>query len=253
MRPVSAPERPTPIAISTDWPAAPGAQGNQGAAERHNRGSRNPPGHLPAGASGAGVYGSLFASSVEGPVKLTVSFRTRNNPDKILASTEVTVPDGGKWTRLPFRLKLPAGAVKSHELVDFAVSMTGAQRISLDMIRLFPTDAVEGFFDPEVIKAAKDMNYSMIRWGGNFMSAYHWEDGVGPRTSAPRCSIGLGAAWNTTISAPMNSCRCAGSRGAADDLHEPGERHQGRSPEMGGVRPGSAVDAAGSAPRGQRA
>jgi len=54
--------------------------------------------------------GSLFASSVEGPVRLMVSFRTRNNPDKILASTEVTVPDGGKWTKLPFRLKLPAGA-----------------------------------------------------------------------------------------------------------------------------------------------
>jgi len=30
--------------------------------------------------------GSLFASSVEGPVRLMVSFRTRNEPDKILAS-----------------------------------------------------------------------------------------------------------------------------------------------------------------------
>jgi alpha-N-arabinofuranosidase len=129
--------------------------------------------------------GSLFASSVEGPVRLMVSFRTRNNPDKILTSTEVQVPDGGKWTKLPFRLTLPAGAVKSHELVDFAVSITGAQRISLDMIRLFPADAVEGYFDPEVVKAAKDMNYSMIRWGGNFMSTYHWEDGVGPQDKRP--------------------------------------------------------------------
>jgi len=129
--------------------------------------------------------GSLFASSVEGPVRLMVSFRPRNNPDKILASTDVQVPDGGKWTKLPFRLRLPAGAVKSHELVDFAVSMTGPQRFSLDMIRLFPADAVEGYFDPEVIKIAKDMNYSLIRWGGNFMSAYHWEDGVGPQDKRP--------------------------------------------------------------------
>ena len=136
--------------------------------------------------------GSLFASSVEGPVRLTVSFRTRNNPDKILTSTEVQVPDGGKWTKLPFRLKLPAGAVKSHELVDFAVSMIGDHRVSLDMIRLFPADAVEGYFDPEVIKAAKEMNFSLIRWGGNFMSAYHWEDGVGPQDKRPTL---LDRAW----------------------------------------------------------
>jgi len=123
--------------------------------------------------------GSLFASSEEGPVRLTVSFRRRNSPDTVLASTEVTVPGGGKWTKLPFQLRLPAGAVKSREMVDFSVAMTGDRRISLDMIRLYPADAVEGLFDPEVVKLAKDMNFSMLRWGGNFMSTYHWEDGIG--------------------------------------------------------------------------
>jgi alpha-N-arabinofuranosidase len=39
---------------------------------------------------------------------------------------------------------------------------------------------VEGVFDPEVLKATKEMNFSLVRWGGNFMSTYHWEDGVGP-------------------------------------------------------------------------
>jgi len=68
-------------------------------------------------------------------VRLMVSFRRRNDPDTILTSAYVQVPDGGKWTKLPFRLSLPAGAVKSHELVDFAVSITGDRRISLDMIR----------------------------------------------------------------------------------------------------------------------
>jgi alpha-N-arabinofuranosidase len=112
-------------------------------------------------------------------VRLTVSFRRRNSPDTVLASTEVTVPGGGKWTKLPFQLRLPAGAVKSREMVDFSVAMTGDRRISLDMIRLYPADAVEGLFDPEVVKLAKDMNFSMLRWGGNFMSTYHWEDGIG--------------------------------------------------------------------------
>jgi alpha-N-arabinofuranosidase len=157
--------------------------------------------------------GSLFASSVEGPVRLMVSFRTRDNPDKILASTEVTVPDGGKWTKLPFRLRLPVGAVKSHELVDFAVSMTGPQRFSLDMIRLYPADAVEGYFDPEVLKATKEMNFSLVRWGGNFMSTYHWEDGVGP---LDKRRTQLNRAWGTMeynefgTDEFMSFCRLAG-------------------------------------------
>jgi alpha-N-arabinofuranosidase len=48
------------------------------------------------------------------------------------------------------------------------------------MIRLYPADAVEGYFDPDVLKATKEMNFSLVRWGGNFMSTYHWRDGVGP-------------------------------------------------------------------------
>ncbi len=157
--------------------------------------------------------GSLFASSVEGPVRLMVSFRTRDNPDKILASTDVQVPDGGKWTKLPFRLRLPAGAVKSHEVVDFAVSINGSHRFSLDMIRLYPADAVEGYFDPEVLKATKEMNFSLVRWGGNFMSTYHWEDGVGP---LDKRRTQLNRAWGTMeynefgTDEFMSFCRLAG-------------------------------------------
>jgi len=43
-----------------------------------------------------------------------------------------------------------------------------------------------------VIKAAKEMNFSLIRWGGNFMSTYHWEDGVGPQDKRPTL---LDRAW----------------------------------------------------------
>ncbi|MGA3097958.1 MAG: alpha-L-arabinofuranosidase C-terminal domain-containing protein [Bryobacteraceae bacterium] len=157
--------------------------------------------------------GSLFASSVEGPVRLMVSFRTRDNPDKILASTDVQVPDGERWTKLPFRLRLPAGAVKSHELVDFSVSIIGPHRFSLDMIRLYPADAVEGYFDPEVLKATREMNFSLVRWGGNFMSTYHWEDGVGP---PDKRRTQLNRAWGTMeynefgTDEFMSFCRLAG-------------------------------------------
>jgi alpha-N-arabinofuranosidase len=34
--------------------------------------------------------------------------------------------------------------------------------------------------DPEVISMARAMKSPMIRFGGNFTSAYHWRDGIGP-------------------------------------------------------------------------
>jgi alpha-N-arabinofuranosidase len=103
--------------------------------------------------------------------------------------------------------------VKSHELVDFAVSITGPQRFSLDMIRLYPADAVEGYFDPEVLKATKEMNFSLVRWGGNFMSTYHWLDGVGP---LDKRRTQLNRAWGTMeynefgTDEFMSFCRLAG-------------------------------------------
>ena len=42
-------------------------------------------------------------------------------------------------------------------------------------------------FRMDVMQAAKDMGVTCVRYpGGNFVSAYHWEDGVGPREDRPR-------------------------------------------------------------------
>ena len=72
---------------------------------------------------------------------------------------------------------------------------------------------MEGYFDPEVIKAAKEMNFSLMRWGGNFMSTYHWEDGVGP---LDKRRTQLNRAWGTMeynefgTDEFMSFCRLAG-------------------------------------------
>src|SRR5258708_8066706 len=57
----------------------------------------------------------------------------------------------------------------------------------------------EGIYDPQspnidargfrtdVIAALRDLNFRSIRYpGGNFLSGYRWEDGVGPREKRPR-------------------------------------------------------------------
>ena len=42
-------------------------------------------------------------------------------------------------------------------------------------------------FRPDVMCALKDINYRIMRYpGGNFVSGYHWQDGIGPREKRPR-------------------------------------------------------------------
>src|SRR5208282_1457167 len=104
--------------------------------------------------------------------------------DGILASTTVRVPEGSTWVKLPFHLTLPPGRVQPVTPVDFAVALNTGQRISLDEIRLYPADAIDGM-DPEVIAAAKALHTSLLRFGGNYTSGYHWRDGVGPLDLRP--------------------------------------------------------------------
>ncbi len=128
--------------------------------------------------------GVLFASAAEGAVTLSVGFRRHDHPNEVLAKSALHVPDGGKWTKLPFELNLAAGAVAPLELVDFAVSVDGTARVSLDEIRLYPADAEDGL-DPEIIRYAADLASPLLRYGGNFSSGYHWQDGAGPLDERP--------------------------------------------------------------------
>jgi len=51
--------------------------------------------------------------------------------------------------------------------------------------RLWPADHVHGG-DPDVIRWLQESRLPLLRWpGGNFVSGYHWEDGVGPVERRP--------------------------------------------------------------------
>ena len=141
--------------------------------------------------------GSLFAASAGEPLQLEASFRRHDSPDAVLASAEIEVPASGSnsaagagasagidWHRLDFKLTLPEGALAPMEPVDFAVSINGNHRVSIDEILLYPADALDGL-DPEVIRVSKDLHTPLLRYGGNFTSGYHWRDGIGPVESRP--------------------------------------------------------------------
>ena len=49
-------------------------------------------------------------------------------------------------------------------------------------------------FRRDVLELLKSMRISVLRWpGGNFVSNYHWQDGIGPKDERPRARrAGLG-------------------------------------------------------------
>jgi alpha-N-arabinofuranosidase len=67
-----------------------------------------------------------------------------------------------------------------------------------------PTADEDGFRQ-DVIDIVRELRVPIIRYpGGNFVSGYNWEDGIGPRHERPRR---LELAWRRlkpTKSAPMN-------------------------------------------------
>ena len=65
------------------------------------------------------------------------------------------------------------------EPVDFAIAVMGNERVVLDQFALLPDDAI-GTLDPDVVRMAKAMHLTELRFGGNFSSYYDWRDGIGP-------------------------------------------------------------------------
>jgi alpha-N-arabinofuranosidase len=122
--------------------------------------------------------GSFYAKHLSGPAGLIISLRKREQSDAVLARVPVDASET-EWKKYSFTLTLTRGQLEPLEAVDFVVELTGDERVELDQFSLVPADAVDGM-DPEVIAMARDMHTPLVRFGGNYTSAYHWQDGIGP-------------------------------------------------------------------------
>ncbi|HEX7432328.1 MAG TPA: alpha-N-arabinofuranosidase [Anaerolineaceae bacterium] len=79
-----------------------------------------------------------------------------------------------------------------------------------------PTAGPDGFRQ-DVIDLVKELDVPIVRYpGGNFVSGYHWEDGIGPKVSRPRR---LDLAWRTTETNQVGVDEfCAWSRKAGSQV-----------------------------------
>jgi alpha-N-arabinofuranosidase len=123
-------------------------------------------------------YCDLYLKHVSGPRRINVSLRKRKHPEAVFASAVIDAVGAG-WTKHRVTLQLRKGDVNELEPADFVVSASSGTRWMIDQVLLWPSDAVHGL-DPEMIEMSKALRTPILRFGGNYTSAYHWKDGVGP-------------------------------------------------------------------------
>jgi alpha-L-arabinofuranosidase len=108
----------------------------------------------------------------------------------VLASQKLPL-SGDSWREYNFTFAVDSERLLPLQAADFVVAASNETRVLLDQASLFPADAVDGM-DPEMIAMARDLRTPIMRFGGNFTSAYHWRDGIGRRDQ--RVSM-LNIAW----------------------------------------------------------
>ena len=74
----------------------------------------------------------------------------------------------------------------------------------------------ENGFRKDVLSATRQLNVPIVRWpGGNFVSGYHWEDGIGPKAQRPvRIDLAWGAKEKNTFGTDefIDWCKAAGTQ-----------------------------------------
>jgi alpha-L-arabinofuranosidase len=134
--------------------------------------------------------GSVYLKHISGPAEVEISIRRRDDPQERLAKQQLVL-SGADWRRYEYSLEIPAGRILPLEPADYVIAADRETRVLVDQASLLPADNIDGM-DPEMITMARELKSPIVRFGGNFTSAYHWRDGIGAREK--RRSV-LNAAW----------------------------------------------------------
>jgi len=106
-------------------------------------------------------------------------------PDGTEFCAEIQIsPVTSNWQKLEGRLVIPNN-LPEDMAYKFAVVADKPGQFVIERILLRPADHINGA-DPDVIRFLRESRLPILRWpGGNFVSGYHWRDGVGPIHTRP--------------------------------------------------------------------
>ncbi|WP_238392655.1 alpha-L-arabinofuranosidase C-terminal domain-containing protein [Paenibacillus antri] len=116
---------------------------------------------------------------------------------KTLGEAEVAI-ESHDWREYKTEIRVSAASADAEfRLTISSEEKTWKDSIStgalwLDHVSLLPEDHV-GLVKPDVFEMTKRLNAGMMRLGGNYISAYHWRQGVGPAYERPNV---MNEAWD---------------------------------------------------------
>jgi len=117
---------------------------------------------------------NLKQKNIKGPVIIVLE-----GEKGIYAQKELIVPDKD-WSRHSFTLK-----PSQSDTGQFTITFTGPGTLWVGTASLMPDDNISGF-RKDVIEAFKAIHPTNIRGlGGNNISCYRWQDGIGDRDKRP--------------------------------------------------------------------
>ncbi len=114
---------------------------------------------------------------------LRVTVRTAD--EKRVLATGVIESLTDEWKKHALRLTVNAVGIQRGEPLLLTIGLTAPGTVWLDQCFLFPADNMKGF-DADVVRYCREMKLPLLRFpGGNFVSGYHWEEGVGSVDERP--------------------------------------------------------------------
>jgi alpha-L-arabinofuranosidase len=121
--------------------------------------------------------------------KFTVALHRDDSEQPIARAVMATSEE---WRELRGKLVVPDDA-PADLAYRFSITTDAPGQLVIAHAFLCPADHVGGA-DPDVVRLLKEAHIPIHRWpGGNFVSGYHWRDGVGPieqRPTAPNLAWG---------------------------------------------------------------
>lgn len=135
-------------------------------------------------------YKVKFHAKVEGSAALKVSFHDVGSSEKtVLSDVYAPVMSEGEWKEYEHEFTLKSSSTlfnDRHSQYCLWFGFSGEGTVFVDHVTLFPSDCIEGIFNPETVRNFKTYGVQSIRWpGGNYTSGYNWKNGVGAWVDRP--------------------------------------------------------------------
>ncbi len=180
-------EAPFPIVVASPWEAV-GKEGAVTMAKEDSCVGDHTPRIAPGGGiaqhdlglvKGKAYVGYVWLKPVGEKGAVRVSLRWGHGPD---ARQSVTVPcEGTDYTKSPLEFRAGADTTRGTLRIEVA----GGGPCLVGTVSLMPADNVEGM-RADTLALLEELDSPVYRWpGGNFVSGYDWQDGIGPRDRRP--------------------------------------------------------------------